>query len=112
MLAKNVALFAWVAGGLIACTTRPDPELAGPTPASVPPPEISIELPLETESQPKYPAAQACLLSSTKSCMELDSRPFEACLVTGKSCEREGARPMPVAPRVVIDPQAVEPGRP
>jgi len=84
--------------GLSSCTT------AQPIPA----PEISIDLPLETEPQPKYPAAQACLLSGAKSCMELDSRPFVACLVTGKSCEREGARPMLVAPSVVIDSHAVE----
>src|SRR6187397_2762505 len=108
MNTKNLILFAGVASGLMACTTRPDPELTGPTPDSIPPPEVSIELPLETESQPKYSAAQACLLSSAKSCMELDSRPFEACLVTGKSCEREGARAMPVAPSVVIDPHPVE----
>jgi hypothetical protein len=104
MIAKALALFACVTlAGLSGCTASPESGQLGPIPATIPQPEISIELPLETELQPKYPPAQACLLSSAKSCMELDSRPFEACLVTGKNCEREGARPMLVAPSVVID---------
>jgi hypothetical protein len=90
MVAKNVALLACAVGSLMACTTRPDPELAGPTPDHIPPPEVSIELPLE-QRLPREPLkAQACLLSTTKSCIELDSRPFEACLVGAKSCSEKG----------------------
>ena len=90
MIAKNVVLIAWFAGVLIACTTRPDPELAGPTPDSIPPPEISIELPLE-QKMPRDPeTAHACLLSSSKSCMELDPRPFEACLLGAQNCKEKG----------------------
>jgi hypothetical protein len=90
MIAKNIVLFAWVAGGLIACTTRPDPELTGPTPDSIPPPEISVELPLEKKMPHDPGIAQACLLSTTKSCMELDPRAFEPCLVGARNCKDKG----------------------
>ena len=90
MYAKNIALIVCAVSTLIACTTRPDPELAGPGPVSIPPPEVSIELPLERK-MPRDPLkAQACLLGTTKSCMELDPRPFKACLAGAKSCLEKG----------------------
>jgi hypothetical protein len=109
MYAKTLALFVCIATtGLSSCTTEPESGQLGPTPESIPEPEISIELPLERENPQRYAAPQACLLSSAKSCMELDPRPFEPCLVTSKSCEREGARVMPVAPAANVEPPAVE----
>ena len=90
MYAKNIAQLVCAACILIACTTRPDPELPGPGLVSIPPPEVSIELPLEQRAPREPLVAQACLLSTTKSCMELDSRPFEACLVGAKSCREKG----------------------
>jgi hypothetical protein len=104
MVAKKLVLLGWIASGLMACTTRPDPELIGPTAVAIPPPEVSIELPLEQTAPPDFGIAQACLLSSTKSCMELDSRAFEPCLVNTKECEREGARVMKVMPPVAPAP--------
>jgi hypothetical protein len=104
MVAKKRVLIGWVAGGLMACTTRPDPELTGPTPDSIPPPEVSIELPLEQIAPPEFGIAQACTLGTTKSCMELDSRAFEPCLVNTKECERDGARIMKVTPPVAPAP--------
>jgi hypothetical protein len=90
MVAKHSILFAWVAGGLMACTTRPDPELPGQTPVAIPPPEISIELPLEQKAPRDPGAAQACLLSTTKSCMALDTRAFQPCLLDARSCQDLG----------------------
>jgi hypothetical protein len=100
MVAKSILLSACVASGLMACTTRPDPEHTGPGPVTIPPPEVSIELPLEQTAPPDFAIAQACLLSTTKSCMELDARPFEPCLVTAKECEREGFGVMKITPPV------------
>jgi hypothetical protein len=90
MYAKNIALLVCAVSTLIACTTRPDPELAGPGPVSIPPPEVSIELPLEQKMPRDHLIAHACLLSTTKSCMELDPRPFEACLAGSKRCREKG----------------------
>lgn len=47
--------------------------------AQVPPPAFSRELPLE---EPAKPVFRACQLG--KSCMAMDARPFEMCLVGGK----------------------------
>lgn len=99
MYAKAFGLLAGVtATCFLACTTEPGSGQLGPTPGSIPEPEISIELPLEPDVAPSYAPVQACLLSGAKSCLELDPRPFEHCLVAGKSCEREGVRAIPIAP--------------
>jgi hypothetical protein len=90
MYAKNFVLLASAVSCLLGCTTRPDPELAGPPPVSIPPPEVSIELPLEQKVPRKPLIARACLLSTTKSCTELDPRPFEACLAGSKNCREKG----------------------
>ena len=91
MNARNFALLACVAAmGLLACTTELESGQLGPTPESIPEPEISIVLPLERETPRRYAAPQACLLSSAKSCVELDPRPFEPCLANVKSCDEQG----------------------
>jgi len=109
MYARTFALLACVmTAGLPACTTEPDAGQLGPTPESIPEPEISIDLPLEPDVEPSYALAQACLLSGAKSCQELDPRPFEPCLVGAKSCEREGVKAIPIAPAVSAEPDAVE----
>jgi hypothetical protein len=109
MVAKHSILFAWVAGGLMACTTRPDPELAGPTPDSVPPPEVSIDLPLEQKAPLAPGTARACLLSTTKSCMELDTRAFEPCLLDARSCKDKGEGGITPLEAPVIDYPAPHP---
>lgn len=64
--------------------------------AAVPPPEVSIDLPLEVDekARPKF-----CQLGT--SCLALDPRPFEACLLSTRHCEKTAELlqvrdPMPV----------------
>ena len=64
---------------LLGCSTpppRPEPALV-----AVPPPEIQRDLPPE---QREMLAGRICTLGT--SCLELDKRPFEACLVGTKHC--------------------------
>jgi hypothetical protein len=90
MYAIRITLSACVIVALAACTTRPDPQLTLFSTVAIPPPEVSIELPLE-QKLPRDPGlARACRLSSTKSCMELDPRPFEPCLTGTRSCREKG----------------------
>ena len=98
MYAKRYLSFAgFVTAGLLACTTQrldPLPALS----ASTPPPMVSWSVPLEANrAQQPLQAARACLLSSTRNCMDLDSRPFEPCLVGARTCDPT-AEPMWVAP--------------
>jgi hypothetical protein len=57
----------------------------------IPPPEVSRALPLEvpTPGHPDMPLARVCKLGA--SCMELDPRPFEACLVGTRHCVDKAA---------------------
>lgn len=68
------------------CSTPSSEQLA-----RIPPPEISRELPLEVPApgHPDMPLARVCKLGA--SCMELDPRPFEACLVGTKHCVDKAA---------------------
>jgi hypothetical protein len=95
MNVRTAAFFACLtATCLPGCSADPDAEQMaqlGPTAQPFPPPEISIELPLEQKKKPRDPGtAQACLLGASKSCAELDPRAFEPCLVGAKSCNDEG----------------------
>jgi hypothetical protein len=112
MHAKKIGLFVSAVSCLMGCTTRPDPELAGPTAVSIPPPEVSIELPLEQKAPREPLMAQACLLSTAKSCMDLDSRPFEACLAGSKDCRDKGDGGIVLLekPRVHVAPTVDYPG--
>ncbi len=110
MFAKPFARCAGaVAIGMMSCTTEPDLNQAYPTADSIPPPEISIDLPLERETPRQYPPARACLLGSTGSCLDLDSRSFEPCLVGSKVCETEGTHIVPLESRAPADPDAPDP---
>jgi hypothetical protein len=103
MYAKTTLLLAGCIGaGLLSCTTPVPPGRVG---LAIPPPEISIDLPLERPPghQP-FKEARACLLGATGSCMAMDSRPFEPCLVGAKSCEVKGTEVIKVVPPVYIDP--------
>jgi hypothetical protein len=107
MFAKISVRCAGVAlAGLMSCTSDPDVGRVYPALEAVPPPEVSVDLPLERVTPPKDRPARACLLGSAGTCMEMDSRPFEPCLVTSKVCEREGARIVPLAPEAPADPEA------
>jgi hypothetical protein len=68
-----------------------------------PPPEISIDLPLEppdTGSGPKL-----CKLGT--SCLAMDPRPFEPCLLSTKECRDKAAEPLLVDEPEPGDPPAI-----
>jgi hypothetical protein len=78
---------------LLGCSTPPDstplPVLPSPIVVTeqVPPPEFQRDLPLE------QPQGHFCQLG--RSCMALDPRPFEACLVSGtKRCVDKVQEPL------------------
>lgn len=84
----SAALFT-ASFALLGCST-PAPEQT----AQIPPPEISRTLPPETAPppDPDAPMVRACKLG--ESCMELDPRPFEACLVGTKHCTEKVVEPL------------------
>jgi hypothetical protein len=64
--------------------------------ASAPPPEFEIPLPLEQPiPMPPEPPARICQLGT--SCLTMDPRPFEPCLLTTRHCP-DTAKPMLVGP--------------
>lgn len=82
----STALFA-TCFVLLGCSTPQPPMEQALTP---PPPEIQRDLPLE---QPPALAGRVCKLGD--SCMELDPRPFEACLVGARHCADKAMAPIP-----------------
>ena len=79
------------------CSTPAPDQLTAIPLTQIPPPEVSRALPLEvpTPGHPDMPLARICRLGA--SCMELDPRPFEACLVGTKHCVDKAVEPMEVA---------------
>lgn len=87
---------------LLGCST-PAPEQIGQIPA----PEISIDLPLEAPPpKPDEPLARVCKLGA--SCMDLDPRPFEACLVGTKRCVDKAVPMLAQTPEAPSDSGTVE----
>jgi hypothetical protein len=84
---------------MLGCSTSqpvsPTPELL-----SVPPPELSFELPLEPPDSQAVP--RLCKLGS--SCLAMDPRPFEPCLLSTRECRDKMPRPVPVVEPEWIDP--------
>ena len=76
---------------LVACST---PHPAGDVTQAVPPPEISIDLPLEPP-----PRGDGAVCKLGDSCLALDPRPFEACLVDTKRCVDKGVETVPAQGR-------------
>jgi hypothetical protein len=73
----------------VSCATQTDSAQGSAWRAPVPPPEISIPLPLE----PPDPAfAQLCQLGT--SCLAMDPRPFEPCLLSTRHCSEKAAESM------------------
>lgn len=101
MNTKTPVLACAIAAGLLGCTTPPLPD------PPIPPPEIAFDLPLEPAPKRLLFKGDACLVSTAQSCMAMDSRPFEPCLVSAKTCDRNGAEVMKVAPPLVFN-HAVE----
>jgi hypothetical protein len=74
---------------LLGCSTQ-KPEI--PEPGTPPPPEISFDLPLEQPGLDGLP--RLCTLG--ESCLAMDPRPFEPCLLSTKECSDKAAEPMQV----------------
>ena len=77
----------WLAG----CSTQPPVPAAG---AVIPPPTYSWPLPLE---EPEQPVPRMCQLGT--SCLTMDQRPFEICLLSTKSCADKVAEALQVGKR-------------
>lgn len=89
---------------LLGCST-PQPASVSATPpegVAVPPPEVSIDLPLEP---PAETFAKACHLGTT--CLEMDPRPFEPCLLSTTHCRDKVTEPLLVGQAEQITPPAV-----
>ena len=87
---------------LLACSTPQPVAPVAAAPTSVPPPEISFDLPLEVpgpESPPTF-----CKLGTT--CLAMDPRPFEPCLLSTKTCRDKATEPL-----LVGQPQSIAPPR-
>lgn len=85
----TIALAAMTLSALLGFPTSTKAELGsgGPSPT-----EFSRPLPLE----PKQLSPGFCQLGT--SCMAMDARPFEPCLLSTKHCSDKAAEPMLVAP--------------
>ncbi len=104
-----IAAIAAIAAALTGCTSPP----AVPPADAPPPPEVELSLPLEPP-----PVSQLCKLGT--SCMDLDTRPFELCLLATEHCPKDaqlihadGATPAtpaaPVAPTAPAAPTGPPP---
>lgn len=83
---RSIAIFS-ASLGLLGCSTPQSPREAA---LVVPPPEIQRDLPLE---QPDPGMGRVCKLGD--SCLAMDSRPFEACLVDTKHCVDKAVETVP-----------------
>lgn len=91
---------------LIACTTPTPPAdpPADPPRVAIPPPEFQRDLPLEP---PAMIHGRVCQLGTT--CLALDPRPFEACLVGTRHCADKAREPLPVgAPSAPDEPAPMQ----
>lgn len=89
--------------GLWACNSSPQTVENMPTSAAPPPPDLQYDLPLESPLPGiPEPPPRICQLGTT--CLTMDPRPFEACLLTTKHCKDKAAEPMLVGPPVWIAP--------
>ena len=88
---------------LLGCST-PQPAAVSATPPglAVPPPEVSIDLPLEP---PAETFARACQLGTT--CLEMDPRPFEPCLLSTTRCRDKVTEPLLVGQPEELAPPAI-----
>ena len=89
---------------LLGCSTpQPAPVADASTP--VPPPEISFSLPLEVPGPDSPPTF--CKLGTT--CLAMDPRPFEPCLLSTKDCRDKAAEPLLVGqPQWIAPPPIIK----
>ena len=103
-LFSSIGLAALTA--MLGCSTSPalvsadDPFGA---PVDVPPPEISIDLPLESPDE--QPGFKPCKLGT--SCIAMDPRPFEPCLLSTRECTEKATEPLLVGEPKPSDPPTI-----
>ena len=91
---------------LLGCSTpQPDAAVTAVSAESPPPPMLSYSIPLERPAPPLEPLPAFCKLGT--SCLALDPRPFEACLLSTKDCRDKATEPLLVAQPELIAPPAV-----
>jgi hypothetical protein len=92
---------------LLGCST-PQPVApvvaAQPEWQTVPEPEVSIDLPLEQELTPT-PFGRVCKLGTT--CLAMDPRPFEPCLLSTKNCSDKATEPLLTGQPQQTDPPVI-----
>jgi hypothetical protein len=101
----SIAIFgAATLAALLGCSTsKPVTPVAA---ASPPPPEIEFDLPLEPpEAAWPVPFGKVCKLGT--SCLAMDPRPFEPCLLSTKSCSDKASEPILVEQPQWLDPPRV-----
>jgi hypothetical protein len=91
---------------LLGCSTpRPDAPAAAVSAELPAPPMLSYSIPLERPVPPLEPLPAFCKLGT--SCLALDPRPFEACLLSTKDCRDKATEPLLVGQPELIAPPAV-----
>jgi hypothetical protein len=94
---RNVTVFVALAGGLGGCSTPPVAEKAEPIFVSAPLAPPVYKLPDDGRFQdPPLVFGRLCQLGT--SCLSLDPRPFEPCLLSTKPCTDKAVEPLLVAP--------------
>ena len=111
MVAPFLALRVFIPrAGLLGCSIAPEPEQARVVVAEpLQNPVFVYSYTIEPNRETPKPAlfGHICRLS-TRSCMDLDSRPFEPCLATTKTCPQTGAKAMRVEEPALFEPLAFE----
>jgi hypothetical protein len=93
----NVTVFVVLAGGLAGCSTPPAAEKAEPIFVSAPLAPPIYKLP-DDGRFPHAPLVFGRLCQLGTSCLSLDPRPFEPCLLSTKPCTDKAVEPLLVAP--------------
>jgi hypothetical protein len=88
---------------MLGCSTSQPAASAVDVPLAVPPPEFSYDLPLEPPNAES--GFKACKLGT--SCMAMDPRPFEACLLSTRECTEKAAEPLLVGEPEWVEPPAI-----
>ena len=101
---KRLASFigASALAAMLGCSTS-QPVSPAPEVLNIPPPELSYDLPLEPPDT--GPAPRFCKLGTT--CLAMDPRPFEPCLLSTPECRDKMPEPIPVVEPEWIDPKSI-----
>ena len=88
---------------MLGCSTSRPVTSVVDVPLEVPPPEFSFDLPLEPPSA--EPGFKACKLGT--SCMAMDPRPFEPCLLSTRECTEKATEPLLAGEPELLEPPAI-----